>query len=222
MILRTHLCTWLAGWLTLAGIAFAGDPLERRYDHIKARNVFGLKELAPSPTSPPRAPAPPTAVTVTGITSFLVPKRAILQIQPQGQPPESKVLREGERFGVVEVVKIDVDNGSVTILNDGRPINLSMSKDAIAKPSGMAILEYHATASAGLRPPILHPGGIAVEPRSLKPVSTKAVSDYLPSLTGAESPPIPPLANALPISPEEHLRNRIQQALLNLKAHKER
>ena len=73
---------------------------------------------------------PPAKVILTGITSLFGPssKRALLEITQQepGKPPMTNkpILKEGEKFGEVEIVSIDVEKSSVKIKNSGMDADL--------------------------------------------------------------------------------------------------
>ncbi len=94
------------------------------YNGIIDRNVFSLK--APEPPAPPGPPpAPPVKLTLTGITTILGNKRALLKAQVPPHPPEpakeeSYMLTEGQRDGGVEVLSIDERGGIVKVNNNGQ------------------------------------------------------------------------------------------------------
>lgn len=170
------------------------DSKGSRYDNIPKRNAFGLKP--PEPPPPPEAPPPPTTtVKLTGITSLLSSKRALLQISEQGKQV-SKVMQEGDREGVVEVVAIDVDAGTVKIINGDREVLLDMEKDGV-KPTPAA-------PSAPARPGAPgNPAGGPQPPNALPPVPPSVtIPNMAPSghpSAGMPTDPNNPMAvNAVP------------------------
>ncbi|MGC8744738.1 MAG: hypothetical protein ACP5T0_12735 [Verrucomicrobiia bacterium] len=108
-----------------------------KYSAIPQRNAFNLRE--PEPPKPPEQPPPPITVKLTGITTLLDTKRAFLLVEEQGKKPESKMLREGEKDGAVEVVQIDEVAGTVKIINSGKEMTLDFKKDGIKPPTAPAV-----------------------------------------------------------------------------------
>src|SRR5690242_6518986 len=98
----------LAGGVICVGLkATAPDPSSNNYADIPERNVFGLK---PPPkiikeNPPPQLPK----IVLTGITTILDNKRALMKTLPSAQKPgdQSKelslILTEGQREGEIEV-----------------------------------------------------------------------------------------------------------------------
>jgi hypothetical protein len=144
---RLNLIGLTAGVLVTASIGSASADVTP-YDVIVDRNPFGLKPPPPPPDpsetaakAPP--PAPPATVELTGITSILSSKRALLEIVPgPGKPMIKPILGEGERVESVEVVSINVEKNEVTIKNGQLVTNLTFK---IAKAGG---------------PPPPQPGGV--------------------------------------------------------------
>ncbi len=119
--------------------AMVTGPSENSYQPIITANVFHLR-----PPTPPPAPVKPTPplprVQLVGITTFNG-KRALLHIFPapggnSHVKEESCVLLEGERFGDLEVLKIDARKGCVELACDGTPISVTFDKEpASAQPT---------------------------------------------------------------------------------------
>ena len=136
----------------------AGSP----YQGIVERNVFNLRPPpAPPDTTPP--PVPPPRITLTGITTILGNKRALMKVLEPPKPPEpakeaSYILTEGQRDGDIEVIAIDEQAGSVKVNNHGTVQELSFDKDGQKLPSNP--------------PPLVPPGlpGAAVPPGYVNPV----------------------------------------------------
>jgi hypothetical protein len=103
---------------------FSGNP----YHEISDTNVFHLKPPAVATPSQPRPPLP--KVTLTGITTMLPDKRALLLVQFPPHPPEPArqeryILAEGQHAGPVEVLEIDERSGRVKLLVSGEPMSLT-------------------------------------------------------------------------------------------------
>ena len=114
------------------------DAKVNPYEPIAERNPFGLKPPPPPPNPEDNAPKPPPAVLatveLTGITSILSSKRALLEIIPgPGKPMLKPILSEGERLESIEVVSINVEKNEVTIKNGGTLTNLTFK---VASKSG--------------------------------------------------------------------------------------
>ncbi len=125
----------LGGLLASAGMAAAiTEPATASYSVIIERNPFNLKP--PEPVKPPEPPAPPpSTVKLTGITTILSSKRALLTVQEPGKPqPSQKIMREGERDGTLEVVEINEQAGAVKIINSGVSRTLTFETDGVTKP----------------------------------------------------------------------------------------
>jgi len=112
------------------------------YQSIVDRNVFGLKP-PPPPAPPPNPEAnkpPPPNLTLTGITTILNQKRAFMSYTLAAKPPEppktmSLMLSEGQRDGDIEVMEIDIVNGTVKVNDFGTITNLSWEKNGIKTAS---------------------------------------------------------------------------------------
>jgi hypothetical protein len=108
------------------------DAKVNPYEPIVERNPFGLKPPPPPDPDagkpPPPPPAPLATVDLTGITSILSSKRALLEIVPgPGKPMIKPILAEGERVESVEVVSINVEKNEVTIKNGNTVTNLTFT-----------------------------------------------------------------------------------------------
>ncbi|HWQ92458.1 MAG TPA: hypothetical protein VN673_12370 [Clostridia bacterium] len=134
--------------ILVAGALFGGNllayvPETRRdaYEAIPERNLFGLKPAA-KPAAPQETaePALPKMV-LTGITTILGNKRALLKAVPPGNKPgeqskeRSFILTEGQQEDFVEVIQINEDQGSVTLRNSGAIMTLTFDKDGPKLPN---------------------------------------------------------------------------------------
>jgi hypothetical protein len=148
---KTLLC--LVGGLSACSLTISawGNTGDNPYKTIVDRNVFGLKPPPPSgPAEGTEPKTPPPKITLTGITTILGNKRALMKtppaaVKPGEQPREqSYILSEGQRDGELEVVQIDEKTGSVKLMYAGTPVTLTFEKDGpktapggLPAPAGM-------------------------------------------------------------------------------------
>lgn len=111
-----------------------------QYNAILERNVFGLRPPVAEalPTNPPiQLPK----ITLTGITTILGNKRALMMLAPLNLKPGdtnrqvSLILTEGQREAEVEVLLIDENKGCVRVNNSGTIMTLTFEKDGAKLPS---------------------------------------------------------------------------------------
>ena len=185
---RFWVCTLAAAVLAADGRAIVPDNASEQYQAIKERNVFGLR---PPPTQPPPSNAPPQLpkITLTGITTILGNKRALMKVLPLGLKPGevakelSLILTEGERESEIEVLQIDEKNGSVKVDNSGTVMTLTFEKDGAKLP---------ATAAPGTVPNV----------RSPLPVAGTVTNPYLPAtMPAATARKFPPRNSRFPTPP---------------------
>jgi hypothetical protein len=124
------LCSLVAG----ASPSSSGNP----YHQIAERNVFGLRPPQPPRVEPPPAPLP--KIVLTGITTILGNKRALLKIQFPAQPSkpakeESCVLAEGQRDGLIEVLEINEKTAQVKVDNSGAVSVITFEKAGPTPPA---------------------------------------------------------------------------------------
>jgi hypothetical protein len=111
--------------LCTAGNARSANP----YRAIIDRNVFGLRPLLQTKAEPPRAPLP--KITLTGITTLLKGKRALLKVQVSSKPPQkeqSYILAEGQREGPIQVLEINEKTAQVKLDSYGTITNITFEK----------------------------------------------------------------------------------------------
>ena len=94
---------------------------------------FILRPPAPAQSAPHHEPLP--WVRLTGITTILPGKRALLLVdfpaKPRERPKEeSYILCEGQRAGPIEVLAIDEKTAHVTVDESGTVTNLTFEKIA--------------------------------------------------------------------------------------------
>jgi hypothetical protein len=174
---------------------FGASPAEGPYQAIVSRNVFGLNP-APTNTTEPEAPPPPLKITLTGITTMLGNKRALLSAQSANKQPETYILSEGQREAAIEVLEINETAGTVKVRNHGVEQILDFKTDG-AKPQPVA------AATAGVvpgkpavtvPPPPSSPGMAPTTPPATRPLPTRSMrvpSNPPPTPPGAVPPPPP-------------------------------
>jgi len=192
------------------------------YSEVPEQNLFGLK---PPQAIQQSAPAPQLPkIVLTGITTILGNKRALMKTQPAagkpGQPGQqekehSVILTEGQREGDIEVLQIDENAGSVKVNNSGTVMTLTFEKDDAKLPPTPA-----APPLPGATPPVA--GGVPVITTNqavLNPALSNAPGMHplptrnfrMPALPAAATPthtgPVPAPAVATQpsdLTPEEH------------------
>jgi hypothetical protein len=121
----------------VAGAARAVNP----YRVIVERNVFGLRPIRPVIVQQPAPPLP--NVILTGITTILKGKRALLKVQFPAKPPTAAkeqycILAEGQREGPIEVLEIDTHTSNVKINNSGTVMTITFPKQVTGTPTPAA------------------------------------------------------------------------------------
>ena len=179
------ICTLAGVALCMSGKAVTGDAVGNPYQGIVDRNVFGLKPPPPPPDPEANKPPPPK-VFLTGITTILGNKRALLKMTPPAKPgqpakEESFTLGEGQREGDIEVLEIDEKAGTVKVNNYGTVTTLDFDKDGVKVAGGPAPVAGGAPgrppgfAPAPAASPFMPAGGANPLPRPMR----------LPATTGA-------------------------------------
>ena len=174
----------LAG-LALCGAAHAvadgtsGSP----YQGIVERNVFGLKP-APPPPGPEANKPPPPKIFLTGITSILGRKLALMKLTPPPKPgepakEESFTLAEGQREGELEVLEIDEKAGTVKVSDYGTVTTLDFVNNGVKVASAPG--PGAGPNPAGMLP---RPGAIPMPGAGAMPLARPM---RLPTPTGATS-----------------------------------
>jgi hypothetical protein len=143
-------CLVLAGAGRVCVLAPSGNP----YQTIVGRNVFGLK--APRVPQPETPPSPPPKLTLTGITTILGDRRVLLKIEYPAKAYQRKpkvdscLLTEGQRYGEVEVLAIDVNARRVKVKVGETVTELTFEKNGVH--------EAPAAPPTPARPPSVSPG----------------------------------------------------------------
>jgi hypothetical protein len=134
------------------------DDEANPYSIISERNVFHLNPPPPPPNpddDKPKEDLP--VIKITGIVDLGGKTRALFVSQPKNgkDAPTYFNLAEGEREGILEVVKIDSADQKVDVINSGKPSTLTMKDDSLAKSEGTP----PPAAPGPGQPPVNRPGG---------------------------------------------------------------
>ena len=120
----------VAGVLCGSAASFDGSP----YSGIVERNVFGLHAPGPVVVENPIATPVIPKVTLTGITTILGRKIALITIASSakpGEPAEFLMLAEGQSSGGFEVREIDAETGHVKVVIYGREMALNFDQNDV-------------------------------------------------------------------------------------------
>ncbi|MGO8696849.1 MAG: hypothetical protein ACLQVY_03920 [Limisphaerales bacterium] len=107
------------------------------YAVISERNVFHLNPIPPPPPpEPSKADLP--VIKLSGFFKVGKKTRALFSSAPAKKDETWTYfnLAEGEKEGVLEVVRIDEADGKVDVLNTGTPATLTLKEDVIAASPG--------------------------------------------------------------------------------------
>ena len=120
------------------GADLAANP----YQSIVERNVFHLNP-PPAPPDPEANKPPPPKIFLTGITTLMGSRRALLKTAPTGKPGEaakekSYMLAEHERMDDLEVLAIDEVAGSVKVSYAGIETTVNFKDNAVATAASAA------------------------------------------------------------------------------------
>ena len=207
------------------------EPAPDQYQGIRDRNVFGLRPPpAQKVDTPPPAPLP--KIILTGITTILGNKRALMKVAPTGAKPGTEaakeislILTEGQRDSDVEVLQIDEKAGAVKVNNSGTVMTLTFEKDGAKLPPTAAPGAPGAPPAPGM-PNALPMTGVSnnpylpvsqkIPPRNPRtptatgvpvvpglPGGAPAPVGGLPTPTGVNPSPIPAAAGQQQLTPEE-------------------
>jgi len=159
---RAAICI-LSMLLLCAGGSATGADSANPYQGIVDRNVFGLKPPPVAPRPEDNKPPPPK-ITLTGITTILGNKRALMNVAMPAKPPDpakqkSFILAEGQRDGDIEVLEIDETSGTVKVDDFGTVMVLDINKDGAKLPASpiTPVPIAQPPGSVGYRPPAPNP-----------------------------------------------------------------
>jgi hypothetical protein len=181
----------LMNGLALLGLAWpacavTSDDGVNPYLVVVERNAFDLKPIAPPPDPNIPPPQPPTKISLQGITVLFGKKQVLLKIpeppepgKPAAAKERSLIMEEGERRGVLEVVKIDPDAREVEFKDSGNSVKLKLA-DFVAK-------------TPAAPPGAVPPPGIPMVPGIPRPGMPTAFPNLppMPQPTPAAASPVP-------------------------------
>ena len=165
------------------------DAAVGQYHAIPERNVFGLRP-PPAQAAPTNPPAPLPKITLTGITTILESKRALMKLAPTTPKPgdpgkeQSLILTEGQREAGVEVLQIDETAGSVKVNNSGTVMVLTFERDGAKLPASPPVAPGTLPAPSAL-PTTVTPAANPFNP------NPRGNLRALPGRTPRSMPPLP-------------------------------
>ncbi len=180
---------------------FAGAPGVNPYQGIVDRNVFQLRPPPAPPTNGPPV-APPPKITLTGITTILGNKRALLKwpVPPRpGQPAKeaSYILAEGQGEDDITVTEIDEVAGTVRVMNHGQPQSLNFTDDGAKLVTAPPIpIASPTAANPALPQPIVPTPAGAAAPTTIRTIPQRTMR--LPPAPGTQPTPMSSGAIACP------------------------
>ena len=129
-------CTALGLFSLLHEGVFAVQDVKTQtnpYFAIIERNAFDLTD-APPPAKDTPPPEPPKNLDLkfTGIYRLKgVEKACLALIDSSAKPPETKYLQipVGDKQGAIEITSIDAEAGTVSLIKDGNPLELSLKNN---------------------------------------------------------------------------------------------
>jgi hypothetical protein len=189
----------------------ASENPAQAYRSIADRNLFGLTN-APAPQRVQQQAPDLPRVKLTGITTILGTKQAVLRVEPPGakpgrpgiqgrpvpgqpvplpgqpvqlQEPESLILAEGQREGNIEVLQIDEQAGTVRMVNAGQPMTITFEEEPVQVAAPPPVV-----------PPLPGTPGAAPGLAGMPPVDTNVNQT---AVAGMPPPALPsPAAGGLP------------------------
>lgn len=136
----------------MAGVA---KPDSSPFGIIPERNVFRLRPVPPPEVAPP-PPVPLPEVMLKGITTMLGDRRALFSVKFPGTAAgsakeEDYFLREGEKDGPIEVLKIDLEAEKVALDVSGMRMEVTFMTNATtvtapavqAPPPSRRMMAFH-------------------------------------------------------------------------------
>jgi hypothetical protein len=209
---RMLICTLAGLALCTPGNAVTGDATGNPYQGIVDRNVFGLKPPPPPPDPESNKPPPPK-IFLTGITTILGNKRALLKTTPPAKPGEpakeqSFTLGEGQREGDIEVLEINEKAGTVKVNDYGTITTLDFDKDGVKATAAVAPGPGGAPAHPpGFAPtpganPFVPARGANTLPRPMRLPAPGGASAVSPAAGGAAPASTSSALNSMPFTPE--------------------
>ena len=158
-------CGFVYFVVLMCATATAADAAANPYQGIVERNVSGLKPPPPPPDPESNKPPPPK-ITLTGITTILGKKRALLKFTPPvtkpGEQPKEQAftLGEGQGEGGLEVLEIDEKAGTVKVSNYGTVATLDFESNGVKTAPGAAPPGMPPGMPPAMRPGLPMPGAM--------------------------------------------------------------
>ncbi len=117
--------------IVLVGVngALSSKATANPYEAIIKRNAFDLTDAPPPAKAPPPEPPKNLDVKFTGIYRLKgIEKACLALIDSTAKPPETKYLQlpVGDKDGSIEITAIDTNAGTVSLIKDGSPLELSL------------------------------------------------------------------------------------------------
>ena len=129
-------CTALGLFSLLHEGVFAVQDVKTQpnpYFSIIERNAFDLTDTPPPvKATPPPEPPKNLDLKFTGIYRLKgVEKACLALIDSSAKPPETKYLQipVGDKQGAIEITSIDAEAGTVSLIKDGNPLELSLKNN---------------------------------------------------------------------------------------------
>jgi hypothetical protein len=122
----------------------ASDP----YAIISERNIFHLNPIPPeAPPEMPKVELP--VVKFFGFVRVGRVTKALFSSEPKDkkEAPTYYSLTEGEKSGILEVVRIHYEKGEVEVIDSGKAMTLTLKDDSLASKQGTPAPKpyYHPT-----------------------------------------------------------------------------
>lgn len=132
----------LLGCILLVGpglVPTFSEDASNPYSVISERNVFHLNP-PPPPPEPEKTKADLPVIKLSGFFKVGARTRALFSSMPKKKEDRWTYynLAEGEKEGVLEVVKIDEADGKVDIMNSGTRATLTLKDDTVAPMAAAA------------------------------------------------------------------------------------
>jgi hypothetical protein len=134
----------------------AAEPEEdsNPYAVISERNVFHLNPIPPPPPAKEEPKADLPTIKLSGFLRIGKMTHALFVCNPKEKKdlPIYFDLADGEKEGILEVVKIHEDKGEVDIINSGTPATLSLKNDSLEPKAAPPVKGAEAKSDALGRP----------------------------------------------------------------------